>query len=191
MLGFGSPLFKKKIRVMLYEKNIGWRDLKGTLKYNKDTKEWMLHFAGEKLPAPKNIFDLVWNETVFIVREQPDKYTFLKPKIDFKTGEVTADEYTIPPEEIARAFIRAEERRLRTLGFWEKNLPIITAFFVVIMVGIFIAIIWSTTGESMKTISANFKGAMDVLQNITQTQLEILQKLRGVETLPTIPTPAK
>jgi len=85
--------------------------------------------------------------------------------------------------------MRAEERRLRTLGFWEKNLPIITAFLVVIMVGIFIAIIWSTTGESMKTVSANFKDAMNVLQNITQTQLEILQKIRGAETLPSLPTP--
>jgi hypothetical protein len=43
----------------------------------------------------------------------------------------------------------------------------------------------------MKTISANFKDAMNVLQNVTQTQLEILQKIRGVETLPSIPTPAK
>jgi len=178
---FGS-LFKKKLRILLYEKNIGWQELKGTLSYKKDRKEWMLEFAGEKLPAPKNIFELICKNTLIVRREAPDKYIFLNPNVVSKEGKM--EEYEIPPEEIVRAFIRAEERRLRMASFWERNIALIVSFIVIIIVGIFIAIVWSSTGDSIREISQNFKDAMLVLNNITQTQLEILEKVRGVESLP-------
>jgi hypothetical protein len=184
-----APLFSKKYEIFLYEKNQGWKRLKGKLKYIKEEKAWELQFGGEKIPVGEDIFSYIFDKNKLIIRrEGPNQYLIINPNTASPEG---LEAKLVPPEEIAKALIRAVERRERLKGFWEKNLPIITMAIALIIIGVFIAIVWSTTGESMKTISTNFKGAMDVLQNITQTQLEILQKIRGVETLPSLPTPAK
>jgi hypothetical protein len=184
-----DSLFSKKYEIFLYEKNQGWKKFKGRLKYLIEEKAWELQFGGEKIPVGEDIFNYIFDKNKIIIRrEGPNQYLIINPNAVSPEG---LEAKVVPPEEIAKQLIRAVERRERLKGFWDRNLPIITMATALIIIGIFIAIVWSSTGESMKTISANFKGAMDVLQNITQTQLEILQKLRGVETLPTIPTPAK
>lgn len=184
-----APLFSKKYEIFLYEKNQGWKKFKGRLKYFKEEKAWELQFGGERIPVGEDIFNYIFDKNkIMIRREGPNQYLIINPNTASPQG---LEAKIVPPEEIARALVRAVERRERLKGFWDKNLPIITMAIALIIVGIFIAIVWSSTGESMKTISANFKDAMNVLQNVTQTQLEILQKMRGVETLPSLPTPTK
>jgi len=184
-----NSLFSKKYDIFLYEKNQGWKRFKGKLKYLKEDKAWELQFGGEKIPVGEDIFNYIFDKNKLMIRrESPNQYLIINPNTASPQG---LEAKVVPPEEIAKALVRAVERRERLKGFWEKNLPIITMAVALIIIGIFIAIVWSTTGESMKTISANFKSAMDVLQNVTQTQLEILQKVRGVETLPSLPTVTK
>jgi len=183
MLG---SLFRKKYTIFLHEKNQGWKRYKGSLKYLKDEKAWELHFGGEKIPVGEDIFNFIFDkDKLMIYREGPNQYLIINPNATSPKG---LEAKIIPPEEIAKSLIRAVERRERLKGFWDRNLPIVTMAMALIIIGVFIAIVWSSTGESMKTISANFKDAMAILQNITQTQLEILQKVRGVETLPSLPT---
>jgi hypothetical protein len=184
----------------LFEKNQGWRKIKATLTYLKDEQVWELRFGGERIPVGEDIFNYLFDKDKFIIwREGPNKYTFINPNLavaeEFLTGKpkTKKENVGIPtakgvePEEIARALLRATERRERFKSFWEKNMPLLLMGVALVCVGIFIAIVWSSTGESFKTISANFKDAMQILNNITQTQLEILREARGVATLPTRP----
>ena len=177
-------LFRKKYEIFLFEKNQGWRKVNGSLVYLKDENAWELRFAGERLPVKEDIFNYIFDKNKLMIRrEGPNQYLIINP------NEITKQSLPsrlINPEDIARALIRAVERRERLKGFWEKNMPIIMMGIGLILVGIFIAIVWSSTGGSIKEISENFKEAMYVLNNITQTQLEILDKVRGVESLPTM-----
>jgi len=180
---FGN-LFHKKYTIFLYEKNQGWRKYKGILKYLKDENVWELHFGGEKIPVGEDIFNFIFDkDKLMIRREGPNRYLIINPNQVLAEGVPSR---VINPEDIARALTRAVERRERLKGFWEKNMPIVMMGIGLILVGIFIAIVWSSTANSLQEISQNFKEAMLVLNNITQTQLEILEKVRGVETLPTM-----
>jgi hypothetical protein len=180
---FGN-LFRKKYEIFLFEKNQGWKKVKGSLVYLKDENAWELRFGGERLPVKEDIFNYIFDKNKLMIRrEGPNQYLIVNPNEITKQGLPSR---LINPEDIARALIRAVERRERLKGFWEKNMPIIMMGIGLILVGIFIAIVWSSTGNNMLQISQNFKEAMYVLNNITQTQLEILDKVRGVESLPTM-----
>ncbi len=176
-----SKLFSKKVTVNLYEKGFGWRKIKGKITYDRDIKKWFLEFEKERLPVTEKIFSSVFNNEIIVIRYGPNSYSILEIYPDKKEPK---EESYIKSEDIYEALTKAQLRYERLKSPIERFLPVVMIGIALIFVGIFIAIVWSSTGQQLNQISANFKDAMNVLQNITTTQLEILKQIKGVEVVP-------
>lgn len=173
--------FKRPVNVFFYEKGRGWEKIKTTITYDKDNKKWFLKIKKDKIPCPENIFDLITCNTLILLRVGPNEYRFVNLKV---LGERQEPEiYRIPPDELYEAIKRAEMRRERMKSFWERFMPIILLVIAFIAIGIFIAIVWSSTGEKITKISENFAEAMKVLQNITETQTQLIKSIKAGEVL--------
>jgi hypothetical protein len=92
--------------------------------------------------------------------------------------------YDITPSDLYTALVKAEMRRERMKSTMEKLLPIVMVVIAMIGIGIFLAIVWSTTANSMKEISVNFDSAMKALQNLTTEQNSLIREMRGGALLP-------
>jgi hypothetical protein len=176
--------FKKKVRVNLYLKETGnFILLNGAIKYDKKDKLWFLRVNKEKIPVPQNIWDFVIDKNLYLIRTGTDQYAILNIR-NIASGH-NPIVYNISPSDLYTALVKAEMRRERMKSSWERMLPIIMMVIALVGVGIFIAIVWSSTGNSLKDISVNFDSAMKILQNLTLEQNQLIKELKGVQTLPT------
>jgi hypothetical protein len=177
-------LFKKKVRVNLFLKETNnFVTLDGKIKYDKKDKMWFLQIKKEKIPVPQNIWDFVIDKNIYMIRTGTDQYAILNVK-NIATGH-EPQVYDITPSDLYTALVKAEMRRERMKSTMEKLLPIVMVVIAMIGIGIFLAIVWSTTANSMKEISMNFDSAMKTLQNLTMEQNNLIRELKGGAPLPT------
>lgn len=178
---------KKKVKVFLIEKGERPRFFKTKMVYNRDEKKWYVKSKGESIPTPENIFDYMKDNVLMIVRKGPNIYEFVNLKNIEDTQEL--EFAVIPPDELYSSVIKAELRKERNKSFKEKLLIYIAVSIVVVSLGIFLYIAWNSIGENMKAVSSNFEIAMQHLQNITEKQNELIEKIlleksKGGELLP-------
>lgn len=159
---FFKSAFKKPIICHVYDKVSGWRKYKTCIEYDKRDKMWFLKLEHEKIPVGEYIFDLTFNGELIVKRTGPNTYEFLDIReLDKKQSIETL---VVPPSELYSAMVKAQARFERMRGTMEKLLPIVMVSIVVIIIGIFIAIVWSSVGDNMVKISENFKVAMASLE---------------------------
>lgn len=157
-------LLSKKVNVFFREKGeLKFRKIKGKLKYDRKEKKWYLKFGNENLPAPENIYDYMFCDNIIVVRTGANTYQFLNP---YTNDPSEPDKYTIPPEDIYTATIKATMRLERMKGMLERFLPIIFVVIAAIGIAIFFVIIWSNVAQSLEKISENFAQAMKSLENV-------------------------
>jgi len=180
----------KKIKVFYIEKGLKPNFLKTKMFYSREEKKWYLKINKERIPTPENIFDLLYDNAIFVVRKSPNEYEFLNMNDPLQKTKINEfEKYTVPPEEIYSSLIKAEIRKERNKSAKEKILPIILVVIAMVGVGLFIAIAWSSTGEKMAAMAGSFDSAMARLENITKMQEETFSRLKceikpGGEILP-------
>jgi hypothetical protein len=175
MFGFGQ--LKKKVKVVYMEEGEPATTFDTHIIYKKDEKKWYLKLKKEEIPCPENVFNFLYGNCLFVVRKGLNEYSFADMKKFISEGKI--EEYTIPPHEFYTAILNAQLRAERMKTNLEKILPIAIMIITLIGVGVFIAIVWSTTGQNMAQISANFDSAMKVLQNLTMEQNNLIRELKG------------
>ena len=175
MLFKKDSLFKKSLKVLVFETN-EIKQYKGKLFWDKSKKKWFLTFGKEKIPAQETILDKILNNTIIVVREALDKYKIYNPKEFFEKKEERKP-IEIDPSDIQEEMIKAEIRRQRIRTALQNLLPIIMMVIGLIGIGIFIAIVWSSTGENIAKIASKLDSTMAKWQNITQTQDILFDKI--------------
>lgn len=173
---FERVLRKFKAFVFYPDKKVFLRDAK--LIYDKNSKQHFIKIKEDKIPAPENIYDYVVNDYIFIRREGTSTYRFLKPKPDAEKEEINFESgYLVTPEQFYEELARMHARLERMKGWLTKFMPLILVAIIAIVIGVFISIVWSSTGSNLEKISANFDEAMKILQNITLEQNKLLSEI--------------
>lgn len=155
---------KKKVKVFLFDEMNGWRELKTSLEYSKSDKIWYLKLGNERIPAPENVMSLGIGNKLFVMRKGLNSYSFLNMKN--KAVGTDPTEVPVPPSELYTQITKAAMRLERMKSTMERMLPIIFMAIGVITIGVFIAIVWSSTASSLQEISKNFAIAMEKLESV-------------------------
>ncbi|MEM2900640.1 MAG: hypothetical protein QXT63_07595 [Thermoplasmata archaeon] len=169
--------FSRKVLVVMHEYGKMPEQIKGNIVYDRKTKEWFLKIGKEKIPAPENIYSYVICGAIHIVRKGTNTYDILDFKNLASTGEPA--NYRITPSDIYASMIKSQIRYERMKSGIERFIPIVFVVIAAIGIAVFFNILWSSIGQNIEKTSENFRIAMDNLNNITQTQLEISRMLAG------------
>lgn len=169
--------FSRKVTVVMHEYGKTPEQINGSISYDKKTKEWFLKVGKEKIPVPENIYSYIIGNTLHIIRKGVNTYDIVDFKNMATMGEPAT--YRITPSDIYTSMIKAQARYERMKSSLERFIPIIFMVIAAIGIAIFFNIMWSSVGQNIEKMSENFRVAMDNLNNITKTQLEISKILAG------------
>jgi hypothetical protein len=186
---FGKNMLSRKINIVLYEKNQPPQTLKGKLYYDKKIKTWYVAFGGENVPAPENVSRFIINNTLHLEKVGTNSYSYL----DFnefiqRDKQLKTAKTDIDPAQIYSSIVKAQTRLERNKSALEKIIPIVMIIIALIGVGIFIAIVWSSTGQNMLEISKNFNEATKTLASLIEKQNQIISNC-NLPTPPSAPAP--